>query len=184
MMRRRRSRWSAVGEASPRLPETLVTAPQSRTGSRPASSWGSGGRAGGREPHREVLDAADEVGAQPVGLAEGLEAGYPPRQLLEQHPDLQPGELRAQAEVGPAAAEGDVRVGIAGDVEAERVVEHGLVAVAGDVPEADLLAGADHLPAQLEVPGGVAAEEHDRRRPPQDLLDGAVDVRRRVGHQQ
>ena len=85
---------------------------------------------------------------------------------------------------GPAAPEGDVRVGVAGDVEPERLVEHRLVSVGRDVPEADLLALADELAAQLDVAGAVAAEEQHGRRPAQDLLDRAADVAIGVGHQQ
>ncbi len=52
------------------------------------------------------------------GGAERLDVGDPRDQLLEQHVDLHAGELGAEAEVRTAAAEGDVRVRVAGDVEA------------------------------------------------------------------
>ncbi len=45
--------------------------------------------------------------------------------------------------MGPVAAEGDVRVWVAFDVELERVVEDRLVAVAGRVEQDDLLALSD-----------------------------------------
>ena len=57
------------------------------------------------------------------GEAERLHAA---QQLFEEHPDLQAGECRAQAEVG-AEPEGDVRVGVAGHVEALGVREVGRV---------------------------------------------------------
>ena len=70
-----------------------------------------------------------------------------------------------------AAPERDVFVGRPGDVEAIRVREHRLVAVRGDVPEDDLVAVAHGLPTQLGVAHRRPAEAHDRRRPPQHLLD-------------
>ena len=76
-------------------------------------------------------------------VADELERRDPARHLLEQHVDLHAGEVRAEAVVRTAAAEADVLVRVARDVERERVVEHVLVAVRGDVPDADLVAGLD-----------------------------------------
>ena len=93
-------------------------------------------------------------------------------ELLEHDPDLHTGQVGAEAEVRAAAAEADVFVGGAQDVEAERVVEHVFVAVGRDVPDADLVARRHGLAPQHGVPSDVAAEVHDRGRPTHDLLGG------------
>ena len=67
---------------------------------------------------RHVLDAVDEAGLQAVRLAAPRCRGTPAEQLAEHHGDLAAGQVGAQAEVRPRAAEPDVRVGVAGDVEA------------------------------------------------------------------
>ena len=59
--------------------------------------------------------------------------GHALRHLLEQHVDLHAGEVHAEAVVRTAAAETDVLVRAAPDVELERPVEDVLVAVRGDV---------------------------------------------------
>src|SRR5947199_6967781 len=82
----------------------------------------------GREPHRHVLDAPDEGRAQPLRLAVQREVRQAIKQRLEHHPQLQPRQARAQAEV-LAEAEGDVVVRGAADVEAIGLGEDLLVAV-------------------------------------------------------
>src|SRR5262245_43081054 len=120
-----------------------------------------------------MLDAADEVRAQSVGCAEALDTLHPLRQLFEKDVYLHPGELRAETEMGTAAPERDVRVRGALDVEPERIVEHVFVAIRRDVVEGDLVAVFDRLTAEFEVSRGVAAEVHDRCRPPEDLFGHA-----------
>ena len=71
-----------------------------------------------------------------------------------------PAAAAAVSEAG--AAECDVRVGGAADVERVGVGEHGLVAVGRDVPEHDLVAGGDLLVAQDHVGRGLASEVHHR----------------------
>ena len=88
-----------------------------------------------------------------------VEAG---RHLAEDQPQLHAGQVGAQAVVGAAAAERDVVVRAALDVEAERLVEDLFVAVGRDVPHHDLVAGLDLLAAQLEVAHRGAAEVHHR----------------------
>ena len=96
-------------------------------------------------------------------------------QLLEHHPDLEAGQVGAEAEVGASGAEGHVVVGVPGDVElAGGGPELLLVAVGRWVPEHDLLARGDGLAAEHGVGGGGAAEEVDRAGPAQDLLDHGV----------
>ena len=75
-----------------------------------------------------------------AGLAGELEVGHAARRLLEHDLDLEPGQVGAEAEVDAAAAEGDVVVRRAADVERVRVVEHVVVAVAGQVVDDDLVA--------------------------------------------
>src|SRR5262245_59186010 len=94
---------------------------------------------GRRDAHRHPLDAVDEVRLEVLGLPRDLELGYAPQQLLEHHPDLAAGEVRAEAEVRSAAAEPDVLVRVAAHVERVRVGEDRRVAVGRAVPEDDLL---------------------------------------------
>ena len=93
----------------------------------------------------------DEVGAQAADLAGDLDVVEAVEELLEHHVDLHAGEVGAEAEVRAAAAERDVLVRRARDVERERVVELLLVAVRRDVPEDDLVAVLDLLTAELVV---------------------------------
>ena len=86
-------------------------------------------------------------------FARALERRHALRHLLEQHVDLHAGEVHPEAVVRAAAAEADVLVRVAQDVELERAVEDVLVAVRGDVPDRDLVALLQLLAAQL----GVAA---------------------------
>src|SRR5262245_47430539 len=79
------------------------------------------------DPHRQVLHAVDEGGAQPLRRARDLDVREAPEQLLEHHPHLLAREARAEAEV-LADAEREVLVGIARDVEAVRIREDRLVA--------------------------------------------------------
>ena len=85
-----------------------------------------------------MLDPTDEVRAQPVGLARELHVGETRGDLLEDELQLHAREVGAEAEVVAAAAERDLRVGVALDVEREGIVEHVLVAVRRDVPHHDL----------------------------------------------
>lgn len=63
-----------------------------------------------------------EIARQVGGLA-GLDAGQLPEQLGEDGPQLRPGHVRAEAEVQPAAAEADVRVGVTAQVQPFGMVE-------------------------------------------------------------
>src|SRR5689334_16189410 len=81
-------------------------------------------RLGRCEADGHGLDAVDEVGVEPVGLAGQLDVGQALDELAHGRLDLGAGEAGAEAEVGAAAAEGHVVVGRAGDVEAVRVDEH------------------------------------------------------------
>src|SRR3954462_549468 len=127
---------------------------------------------GGREGAWHALHAVDEGGAlEHLGLA-GLDVGQPREQLGEDRAQLRAGQRRAQTVVRPAAAEADVVVGLARDVEAPRILEGAVVAVARVVEEHDLLALADVLAAQLDVARRRAAEGEHGRGPADELLDG------------
>src|SRR4029079_4073484 len=136
----------------------------------------SGGGCGSAPRARGVLDvhvlhAADEVGAEHLGLGDEVHVGDPRQHLLEDDAQLYAGEVGAQAEVVAAATERDLLRWLARDVEAERVFEHRLVAVGRDVPHHDLVALGDLAPLELGRRGGRAAEVVHGRRPAQDLLD-------------
>ncbi len=64
-----------------------------------------------------------------VGLGELFDARGALDELLEQHLHLHPGEVDADAVMRAAAAEGDMRVRVAVDVEGVRVFEHVFVTV-------------------------------------------------------
>src|SRR5262249_7114703 len=113
-----------------------------------------------RESYRHRLDSEDPVRSYPRHRPGELYVGKAPQELRERYPCFQARERRAQAEM-PAAAEGEVIIRCAPHVERVRSAENILVAVAGHIPEDDLVAGGDLLPAQLRVAHGVAAEiEH------------------------
>src|SRR3954469_13024764 len=127
---------------------------------------------GGREGAWHALHAVDEGGAlEHLGLA-GLDVGQPREQLGEDRAQLRAGQRRAQTVVRPAAAEADVMIGVAGDVEGPWVREGVVVPVARVVEEHDLLALADRLAVQLGVARGGPPEGQHRRRPAHELLDG------------
>ena len=123
-----------------------------------------------RTRHRQPLDAVEEVRAQPLGRPVELELDPAREQVLERDPDLHLRQVRAEAVVHAAGPEGHVLVRVAADVEAHRLLEDGLVAVARDEPGRDLVAGADLLAGELGVDRGGAAEVVHRGGPAQHLL--------------
>ncbi len=92
-------------------------------------------------------------------------------------------EACAQAEVRTTTTERHVLIGLALDVEAERVLEHGFISIHRDVPEADLVASLQRLASQFGVTGDVSPQVHDRRCPPQDLFGRAPDRALGVPHE-
>ncbi len=95
------------------------------------------------------------------------------QQFIEHGADLGAGEHGAQAVVRSAAAERDMWVGMASDVECERRVEDFLVAIRRTQHRHHPLALGDVLAVHLDVDLGAASPVRDRRRPAQHLLDGA-----------
>jgi hypothetical protein len=99
------------------------------------------------------------------------------QQLVEEHHELEARELNAEAVVPPVAAEGHVLVRAALDIEALRVLEDALVAVAGGIEEQQPVALADLLPTELRIARGRPIHVLDRRHPAQHLLDGTREQR-------
>ena len=122
-----------------------------------------------------MLHAGDEVRAQPVDGPDELHVGDAGEQFLEEHLQLQSGELGAEAQVRAVAAERDVVVRRAPDVEAVGLGELGVVVVRRHEPHHHFVARADPTPAQFCVDGGRAAEVHRHRGPAQYLLDRRID---------
>jgi len=79
---------------------------------------------------RQTLEAADEIrrAERRRGACRELEARQTSEHLLDHHPELERGEIRAQAEVC-ADPERDVLVRRPPHVEAERILEHRRVAI-------------------------------------------------------
>src|SRR5579862_4667103 len=79
------------------------------------------------DPHGHRLQAVDEVRAETDRWPRELEADVAGQDLLEHDPDLEAGQERAEAEVGPTPPERRVGVRASSDVEALRILEHLLV---------------------------------------------------------
>src|SRR5436309_897031 len=146
------------------------------------SSSGGGASARRRELDPHALDAVDERRLEHVGRPRDVDVGQAVQQLVEHHLDLAPGEVRAQAEVRAARPEAEVVVRRARGVETVGIAPERLVAVRRVVPEDDLVAGADRLPAELRVVRRRAPEVDHRRGPAHDLLDRGRRDALEVGH--
>jgi hypothetical protein len=133
-------------------------------------------------PDREIPQPVGEVRPDPARRAGQLEPLYPPGQRAEHDAHLQPGQVNAEAQVRTAAAETEMPVGGAADIEDIRAGELGFVPVTRDVPEHHLVAGPDRRAAQFGVRGRRAAHEVRRAGPPEHLIGGRA-RRRRVGAQ-
>src|SRR5678815_1757294 len=92
-------------------------------------------------------------------------------QRSEQHLELEPRELHAEAEVH-TCAEREMPVGRTCDVELVRPVERLRVAIGRPVQEPDLLAPPQLVSAILHVLEHVSMEELQRRVVPQHLVEG------------
>src|SRR5262245_10203568 len=97
----------------------------SEAGNVPASC----ARLGRPEAHGHATRAVDEPGVEPLDRARELEVVETVQHRVEQAADLEPRQVRAEAVVGAAAAEREVRVRCAAHVEAIGRLEHLLVAV-------------------------------------------------------
>src|SRR5262249_33183325 len=104
----------------------------------------SGGAAGTAEAdaQRHVPDAEQAIARHTFDQALGREGLDACEKLGERQPNFHAREARAQTNVC-AEAEGEVTVGRARDVEAERIVEHRVVAIGRHFPIGDLVAFLD-----------------------------------------
>src|SRR5437879_4221330 len=82
-----------------------------------------------READRQMLYPVDEVGPEPLYLADQLNRRNSFHQLFEHYVDLHPREARSETEVRPAATERHVLIGRSLDIEAERLWKSILVAI-------------------------------------------------------
>src|SRR5690348_4743665 len=127
---------------------------------------------GTRDADGQLAQPVGEVGADPLRWSGQLEPSYAAGQRGEHDPDLEPGQVRAQAQVRAAAAEAEVPVRGPADIERVRVLELGFVTVPGHVPEDDLVAFPDVRAAHFGVGGGGAAHEVGGAGPADDLVGG------------
>src|SRR5690606_29585145 len=102
----------------------------------------------------QVLDAVDPPRPEPLRFAHFGDVGDLVGDLVEHQPDLHAGQVGADAVVRAVAAEAQMRVGVAQDVEAERVVEHVLVVVGRTVEQPGALTRLDRYAADLGVDDG------------------------------
>src|SRR5690606_18150543 len=100
------------------------------------------------ELHRQVLDAADEVGSQPLDGAVDIDVREAAEQFFVHHLQLQPREPGAEAEV-LADAKGKMLIRAARDVEGVGIREDVGVPVHARVPHDNALTLLDNLAADL-----------------------------------
>src|SRR5674476_429740 len=112
-----------------------------------------GCRSARAEGHRHMADAGVFVGTGPLYRAGQGETLQPIEQFVEDAPDLHPGQIGPQAEVG-AIAEGEMRVRVPPDIKTERVLEDRPVAIGRRPPQRHLVTLANRVPVELRVPGG------------------------------
>src|ERR1051326_5499929 len=110
-----------------------------------------------------MLDAADEARSEPLQRSGRLDHGEAPQQPIEEHAELEAGEVRAETEMR-TRTEGEMRIRLTIDDEVEGVGENLLIAVGGRIEEAQRLAAADWPSGDFVVLGRRAAELHDRDR--------------------
>lgn len=115
------------------------------------------------ELHRNVLDAADEVGSKSFHLASNSHIWGSGHQLLENQAKLEASEICAKAEMGAATPESHVIIGGAANIESEWILKHFLVSVAGNMPHGDLVARPDVLAAKLKVSRCLPSKVEHRR---------------------
>ena len=126
---------------------------------------------------RELLDATDEVRAESLGRAVGLDTRD---QALAISSNMTRSSSRARCAPRQRCAlcspKATWSLGVARGLEVVGVVELLLVVVRRDVPEDDLVAGLQVLTAQLGVLDDGATKMHGRRSPTQHLVDEALSL--------
>src|SRR6202167_5755697 len=121
------------------------------------------------DAHRQALDAAEEVAAQPGGVAVQVDGEVALDQPAEEQPCLEPGQVRPEARVhSPPEAHVLVRAA-AGDVPVGGG-EYPFVPVGGAVPHHHLVAGAHRAAVQLQVARCRPAHGQHRCHPADEFL--------------
>src|SRR5579859_331740 len=143
---------------------------------RKAGIWRSLESGAGTEADGHGLGPGDEGGGEPLGRGRDLEGIHPCKDFLQDGVDLDAGEVLAQADMR-AAAEGDVLVGRAGEVECLGILELVRIAVGGAEIHHHLVAGGDGGVADGRVARRRAAHVDHRARPAQQLLAGVAQAR-------
>ena len=108
-----------------------------------------------------ALDAVHEVRTQEVNFTGALNLVDATDEVFEHDAQLDASQGVTQAHVGATATEGHVLVGVTSDIHLVRVLEDGLVAVAGGKPGDHLLALLDHRSVEVHVLGRGATEVVD-----------------------
>src|SRR6476661_4727046 len=124
-----------------------------------------------RVANRQVLESAHEGGGGQFWLTGQFDGFQARNEFGVEAVHLHSRQRGTEAEVHPVS-ERDVLIGIAADVEAERLVEDLLVAIPGNVSQINGFTFGDRHTADGGVLGSGAHELLDRRRPPDHLLDG------------
>src|SRR5690606_1686625 len=120
--------------------------------------------------HLPLLDSVDPPRAQPYRTAQWGDLGHRVGDGVEHQVDFQFGQVGADAVVRAGAAETDVRIGVAQDVEGERVGEALFVEIGRAVEQAEPLTFGNALATEGEVFGGGALEGRHRGGPAHDRI--------------
>ena len=116
-----------------------------------------------RHPHRQALDAVEEVRAQPLRRAGELDRLRRAEQLLERDPDLHLGECAPMQWWMPPGPNAMCWFGVRPTSNASGLLEDRLVAVAGHEPGRDLVARLDRRRRPARCLRRRAAEVVHRR---------------------
>src|ERR1700743_2933746 len=97
-----------------------------------------------------MTDAGVPVTACPFDGPHHPHGAEPRQQLLEEHPQLQPCQIGAQA-IMHSLTETQVRVGLTSDIEFTGALEHAGVTIGRALPHLDLLPSLDELSAERDI---------------------------------
>ena len=94
--------------------------------------------------------------------------------LFEQDPHFWACQPHANADVGTALAKAEMAIGGAGQIDAEGVFKHGVIAVAAGKPVQHFITLADGFAGTVKITGGDAAKVKRRRGPADDFIRGSI----------
>lgn len=97
-----------------------------------------------------MFESAQDKCSTSGGFSRELQTGEPLQESRDRGPALQSAELGARTKVG-AEAERNVRVGLATDIEAFRIAEHGFIPVGCTKATKNQVAPGDRLAVPFEV---------------------------------